>query len=126
MQKKVMIVDDVAYVRDTMSFYFETPDFKVIASVANGVEAVEQLKEHKPDLITMDIIMPFKSGIDTIRTIRTQDKGVTIVVCSALGHENLVTEAMDAGADGFVVKPFRQDALLKAVRKALEKRAAQN
>jgi two-component system chemotaxis response regulator CheY len=109
-----------------MSFYFETPDFKVIASVANGVEAVEQLKEHKPDLITMDIIMPFKSGIDTIRTIRTRDKGVTIVVCSALGHENLVAEAMDAGADGFVIKPFRQEALLEAVRKALEKKAAQN
>ena len=83
-----------------------TPDrFEVVAEAANGQEAIDRYKQHKPDLVTMDIVMPMMSGIDATRAIVEQDANAKIIMCSALGQEALVMEALDAGAaDDF----FRQ------------------
>jgi two-component system chemotaxis response regulator CheY len=83
------------------------------------MEAVEKHKELKPDLTTMDIVMPFKSGIDATREIIKQNDKAVVIMCSALGQESLVMEAIEAGASDFIVKPFRSEDVLAVVRKVL-------
>ena len=119
MPKKVLVVDDAVFMRNMIRDIFVGPDFEVVGEATNGVEAVEKFKELTPDLITMDIVMPFRSGIEATREIRKLDPAVTIVMCSALGQETLVMEAIEAGANDFIVKPFRQDEVMKVVRKAM-------
>jgi two-component system chemotaxis response regulator CheY len=119
MRKKVLVVDDAVFMRNMIRDIFKAPDFEVVAEATNGVEAVEKFKELKPDLITMDIVMPFRSGIEATREIRRLDPSVVIVMCSALGQETLVMEAIEAGANDFIVKPFRQEEVMKVVKKAL-------
>jgi len=119
MPKKVLVVDDAVFMRNMIRDIFNNPDFEVAGEATNGVEAVEKFKELKPDLVTMDIVMPFRSGIEATREIRKLDATVTIIMCSALGQETLVMEAIEAGANDFIVKPFRQDEVLKVVKKAM-------
>ena len=85
----------------------------------NGLEAVEKYKELRPDLTTMDIVMPFKSGIEATREIIKADPRAVIVMCSALGQESLVMEAIEAGASDFIVKPFKSEDVLSVVKKVL-------
>jgi len=80
---------------------------------------VEKYKELKPDLTTMDIVMPFKSGIEATREIIKADANAVIIMCSALGQESLVMEAIEAGASDFIVKPFRAEDVLAVVKKVL-------
>ena len=98
------------------------PGNEIVGEAANGVEAVEKYKELSPDLVTMDIVMPFKSGIEATREIISFDKSATIVMCSALGQESLVIEAIDAGAADFVVKPFKSEDVQRVCEKALASR----
>ncbi|MFA6032972.1 MAG: response regulator, partial [Myxococcota bacterium] len=90
MSKKVMIVDDAVFMRNMIRDVFCQPEFEVVAEAGNGIEAVEKFKEKRPDLITMDIVMPCRSGIEATREIRKLDPAVTIIMCSALGQETLV------------------------------------
>ena len=82
-------------------------------------EAVEKYKDLKPDMTTMDIVMPFKSGIEATKEILAADPGAVIVMCSALGQESLVMEAIEGGAADFVVKPFKPEDVLRVVQKVL-------
>src|SRR6266508_913849 len=93
--------------------------FQGSAVAANGLEAVEKYKELRPDTTTMDIVMPFKSGIEATREIIKQDAKAVIVMCSALGQESLVMEAIEAGASDFIVKPFKSEDVLSVVKKVL-------
>jgi two-component system chemotaxis response regulator CheY len=122
MPTKVMIVDDAVFMRNMIRDALGTPEFQVVTEAVNGVEALEKFKENRVDLVTMDIVMPFRSGIETTREIRKLDQNVIIIVCSALGQETLVMEALEAGANDFIVKPFRQDEVLKVIHKALAAR----
>jgi len=92
---------------------------EVVGEASNGLEAVEKYKELKPDLTTMDIVMPFKSGIEATREIIKENDKAVVVMCSALGQESLVMEAIEAGASDFIVKPFRSDDVLAVVKKVL-------
>src|SRR5687767_8796335 len=103
---RVLIVDDAIFMRNMIKDIFHDEQFEVVGEAANGVEAVDKYKEAKPDLVTMDIVMPFKSGIEATREILAFDQNALIVMCSALGQESLVMEAIEAGAADFVVKPF--------------------
>jgi two-component system chemotaxis response regulator CheY len=122
---KVLVVDDAIFMRNMLKDIFHSkPDmYEVVGEAANGVEAVEKYKELKPGLVTMDIVMPFKSGIEATREILEHDSEAVIVMCSALGQESLVMEAIEAGAADFVVKPFETDDVLRVVQKVLGSRA---
>lgn len=119
MTKRVLIVDDAVFMRNMIRDIFSSGGFDVVGEAANGLEAVEKYRELKPDLITMDIVMPFKSGIEATREIVAGDPRAIVVMCSALGQESLVMEAIEAGATDFIVKPFKEDEVLAIVRKVL-------
>lgn len=117
MAKRVLIVDDAIFMRNMIKDIFVSGGFDVVGEAANGLEAVEKYKELKPDLTTMDIVMPFKSGIEATREIMKADAAAVIIMCSALGQESLVMEAIEAGASDFIVKPFKSEDVLTVVRK---------
>ena len=117
MATKVLIVDDAVFMRDMIKDIFSGGDFEIVGEAVHGVEAVDKYKELKPDLVTMDIVMPFKSGIEATKEILAFDEKATIIMCSALGQESLVMEAIEAGAADFIVKPFKADDVLAVVNK---------
>jgi len=119
MAKRILIVDDAIFMRNMIKDIFASGGFDVIGEAANGLEAVEKFRELKPDLTTMDIVMPFKSGIEATREIVKLHPGALIVMCSALGQESLVMEAIEAGASDFIVKPFKAEDVLSVVKKVL-------
>jgi two-component system, chemotaxis family, chemotaxis protein CheY len=93
--------------------------FEVVGEASSGVQAVEKYKALKPDFVTMDIVMPDMGGIAAVREIRGFDHDARILMCSAMGQQALVVEAMEAGARDFVVKPFDPSRLLEAVQRVL-------
>src|SRR5712692_5709247 len=101
MSKRVLIVDDAIFMRNLLRDIFSAGGFEVAGEAANGVEAVEKFKELRPDLVTMDIVMPFKSGIEATRDISKDHPDAVIIMCSALGQESLAMEAIEAGATDF-------------------------
>jgi two-component system chemotaxis response regulator CheY len=121
MPTTVLVVDDAVFMRNMLKDIFAGGDFQVVGEAANGVEAVEKHKDLNPDLTTMDIVMPFKSGIEATKEILSQNPKAVVVMCSALGQESLVMEAIEAGAADFIVKPFKGEDVLAVVRKVLGK-----
>jgi len=115
----VLVVDDAIFMRNMMKDIFTADRFEIVGEAANGVEAVERFKELKPDLVTMDIVMPFKSGIEATKDILAEDSAATIIMCSALGQEPLVMEAIEAGAADFIVKPVQAEDVMRVVNKVL-------
>jgi len=118
MPKRVLIVDDALFMRNTLRDIFSSAGFTVAGEADDGVQAVNLFRELKPDLVTMDIVMPYKSDITT-REIVQLDPNAVVVMCSALGQESLVMEAIEAGATDFIVKPFRGEDVLAVVKKVL-------
>lgn len=119
MAKRVLVVDDSVFMRDIIKDIFVAGGFEVAGEASNGVEAVERFKELKPDLVTMDLVMPYRNGIDATREILRGDSKAVVVMCSALGQETMVMEAIEAGAVDFIVKPPRADDVLAVVKKVL-------
>ncbi len=119
---RVLIVDDAIFMRNMIKDIFAGGGFEVVGEASNGVEAVDKYQQLKPDLTTMDIVTPFKSGIEATREIVQHDRNAVVIMCSALGQESLVMEAIEAGASDFIVKPFKADDVLAVVRKVLGKR----
>lgn len=120
---RILVADDASFMRQMIREIIEAEGHEVVAEASDGVEAVDRFKEHHPDLVTMDIVMPRRSGIDAVKGIRELDATASIVMCSALGQESLVTEALAAGAVDFIVKPFKPEAVIATVAKVLEKGA---
>jgi two-component system chemotaxis response regulator CheY len=119
MPKRVLIVDDAIFMRNMIKDIFASGGFEVVGEAANGLEAIDKYKDLRPDLTTMDIVMPFKSGIEATREIVKLDGNALIIMCSALGQESLVMEAIEAGASDFIVKPFKAEDVLAVVKKVL-------
>jgi len=125
MAVKVLIVDDAMFMRNMIAEIFngkkyKEEDFQVIAEAENGIEAVEKYKEHNPDIVTMDIVMPEMTGIEALKEIMNMDSGANVIMCSALGQDSLVMEALDAGAKDFIVKPFQPEKVLDVVIRILD------
>ena len=118
---RVLVADDASFMRQMIREIVESEGFEVCGEASDGVEAVDEFKRLQPDVVTMDIVMPRKSGIDAVLGIMALDPGARVVMCSALGQETLVTEAMQAGARDFIVKPFKPDAVIETLKKVLEK-----
>jgi two-component system chemotaxis response regulator CheY len=117
MALKVLIVDDALFMRNMLRDIFVRAGHQVVGEAANGVEALEQYRELRPDLVTMDIVMPLKSGIEALQEIVAEDPAACIIMCSALGQDALVIEAVQAGAKDFIVKPFKEERVLEVVRR---------
>jgi len=123
MPTRVLIVDDALYMRSMIrDILMTTGRFEIVGEASNGREAVERFLELKPELVTMDIVMPELDGIEATREILTRTPGAIIVMCSALGQEALVIESIAAGAKDFIVKPFTPDKVLKVVDNVLKPR----
>lgn len=112
---KILIVDDAAFMRMMLSDILVEKGYRIAGEAENGEEGVRLYKELKPDLVTMDIVMPGVGGVESIRGIMKIDPEAKILVVSALGQEALVREAVEAGAKGFVVKPFKPEKVLEEV-----------
>ena len=117
---KILLVDDHEVVRlGLKTLLSRNPQFQVVAEASNASEALDRVARYKPDVVVMDIRLPGKSGIEATREIIKQDAKAVIVMCSALGQESLVMEAIEAGATDFIVKPFRGEDVLAVVKKVL-------
>ena len=121
MSYRVLIADDAAFMREMLRDILTEGGFEVVAEAEDGEEAIAKYREHQPDLVTLDIVMPRKSGIDALRELQALDPSSCIVMCSALGQEALVMEALEAGARDYVVKPFKPEQVLVAAKKAVQK-----
>jgi two-component system, chemotaxis family, chemotaxis protein CheY len=115
----VLVCDDAVFMRTMVSDILSQAGFTVVGEAENGRQAVEKYQQLKPDLVTMDIIMPEMGGIEAVKKITQLDPGARILMCSAMGQQALVQEALQAGARDFVVKPFQPSRVLEAVQRVL-------
>ena len=116
---RVLVVDDAAFMRKMVSDALAKGGHEVVGEAGNGVEAIARFQELRPDLMTLDITMPEKDGLTALAEIVAADPSARVVMCSALGQEAKVLEAIKLGAKDFVVKPFQPDRVIEAVDKAL-------
>ena len=119
MSHTVLICDDAVFMRTMISDILEDSGYEVVGQAETGVQAIERYKSLRPDLVTMDIVMPDMGGIDAVREITSFDANAKILMCSAMGQQALVVEAIQAGAKDFVVKPFQPSRVLEAVQRVL-------
>jgi two-component system chemotaxis response regulator CheY len=119
LSQTVLICDDAIFMRTMISDILQQSGFEVIGEAESGLEAIEKYKQLRPDLVTMDIVMPDMGGIDAVREITKIDANARILMCSAMGQQALVVEAIQAGAKDFVVKPFQPSRVLEAVQRVL-------
>jgi len=115
----VLVCDDAIFMRTMITDILMQAGYEVVGEAETGAQAVQKYRELKPDLVTMDIVMPDMSGIDAVREICREDPGARILMCSAMGQQGLVVEAIQAGAKDFVVKPFQPSRVLEAVQRLL-------
>jgi len=116
---KILIVDDAAFMRMMIKDILEKNGFDVVGEANNGIKAVELYKKEKPDVVTMDITMPDMDGIEAVKAIKGFDAGAKIIMCSAMGQQTMVMDAIKAGARDFIVKPFQPDRVLEAINKVV-------
>lgn len=119
MSIKILVVDDAIFMRGLIRDIFARGPFVIAGEAENGVEAVRLHRELKPDLTTMDIVMPQMDGISALKEIMRLDPAAKVIMCSALGQEALIAEAIEAGASDFIVKPFQPTRVLRVVQSVL-------
>ncbi len=119
MAHKIMIVDDSNYLRATLRAAFEAAGYEVVVECDNGVDAVEMYAKYRPDVVTMDIVMPRGHGLQAISKIIEFDPDAKIIVITALGHEPMIRKALSFGALNFVIKPAETEEILQAVDSVL-------
>lgn len=116
---KVLIVDDASFMRMMIKDILQKNGFEVVGEAANGIEAINLYKKEKPDVVTMDITMPDMDGIEAVKEIKSFDPAAKIIMCSAMGQQSMVMDAIKSGARDFIVKPFQADRVLEAIRKVV-------
>ena len=119
MAKNILICDDAAFMRMMIKDILTKNGYNVAGEAENGAKAVEKYAELKPDLVLMDITMPEMDGIEALKKIKALDPGAKIIMCSAMGQQAMVIEAIQAGAKDFIVKPFQAERVLEAVKKVV-------
>ncbi|MBS7402654.1 MAG: response regulator [Oscillospiraceae bacterium] len=116
---KIMVVDDAGFMRKMVQTHLTKAGYSDFVEGEDGQKAVELYKELKPDLVIMDITMPNMDGIEALRNIKAFDADAKVVMCSAMGQEAMVMEAIKLGALDFIVKPFKADRIIQTVNKVL-------
>lgn len=119
MAKNILIVDDAAFMRMMIKDILTKNGYNVVGEAENGAKAFEKYNELKPDLVLMDITMPEVDGIAALKMIMGADRGAKVIMCSAMGQQAMVIEAIHSGAKDFIVKPFQPDRVLEAVKKVV-------
>lgn len=119
MTKKIMVVDDAAFMRATLREILTNNGFEVSAEASNGSEAIKQYSIFKPDCVLMDITMPEMDGLQALDKIVKHDPDASVIMCSAVGQQQNVMEAIAKGAKDFVVKPFKPERVIEAINKVL-------
>lgn len=117
MALRVMVVDDALFMRNMLKDIFVRAGYDVVAEAEDGEMALKLYQETKPDLVTMDIVMPKKSGIEALQDIRAEDPEACVVMVSALGQDSLVLDAVESGAKDFIVKPFKEAKVIEIVKR---------
>lgn len=113
--KRVLVVDDAAFMRLSLKTILERNDFEVIGEAVNGKDAIEKYEILKPEIVTMDITMPDMDGIQALGEIIKIDPKANVIMLSAMGQETRIRESVMLGAKGFIVKPFKEENLIKAL-----------
>lgn len=116
---KILLVDDAAFMRMMLKTTLTQAGYTDIFEAEDGVKAVELYNAEKPDLVFMDITMPNKDGLETLKEIKASDPKATVVMCSAMGQETMVMDAIKSGAKDFIVKPFKPERILSTVKKII-------
>ncbi len=116
---KILLVDDAAFMRMMLKNTLSQAGYSDLVEAEDGVKAVEVYTAEKPDLVFMDITMPNKDGLETLKEIKAMDPGATVVMCSAMGQETMVMDSIKSGAKDFIVKPFKPERVLSTVKKIL-------
>ena len=119
MGNKILLVDDAAFMRMMIKEVLTKSGFEVVGEAENGAVAVEKFSELSPDLVIMDITMPELNGIEALKRIKAKSADAKVIMCSAMGQQGMVIEAIQAGAKDFIVKPFQADRVCEAVQKVL-------
>lgn len=119
MEKKILVADDSAFMRMLIKDALTKNGYSNVIEAADGEIAGEVFAREKPDLVLLDITMPNKSGIEALKDIRENDSAAKVIMCSAMGQELIVVEAIRLGALDFIVKPFKEDSFIQTVRKFL-------
>jgi two-component system chemotaxis response regulator CheY len=119
MANKILVVDDAAFMRMMIKDILGKNGYEVVGEAQDGAVAVEKYKELKPDLVTMDITMPEMDGIAALKEIKKFDPNAKVIMCSAMGQQAMVIDAIQAGAKDFIVKPFQADRVIEAIKKTL-------
>ncbi|HVE17193.1 MAG TPA: response regulator [Chthoniobacterales bacterium] len=119
MSNTVLVCDDAIFMRTMIGDILTQAGFEIVGEAESGLQAVQKYRDLKPDLVTMDIVMPDMGGIEAVREICKQNPDAKILMCSAMGQQALVVEAIQAGAKDFVVKPFQPSRVLEAVQRVL-------
>lgn len=116
---RVLVVDDAAFMRMTIRKMLEAEGYTVAGEAGNGVEAVQKYMELQPDVVTLDITMPEMNGVDALKRIKEFDPKAKVIICSAMGQQAMVAQAIQNGAKDFIVKPFEKDRVIAAVKRVL-------
>ncbi|SFU75281.1 response regulator [Alicyclobacillus macrosporangiidus] len=119
MANRILVVDDAAFMRMMIKDILTKNGYEVVGEASDGAQAVEKYQELQPDLVTLDITMPEMDGIEALKRIRAADPNARVIMCSAMGQQAMVIDAIQAGAKDFVVKPFQADRVIAAVKKVL-------
>ncbi len=118
MALKILLADDSAFMRKVLKNTLEKQNkAEVVGEASNGAEAIEKYGELAPDLVFMDIVMPEVTGIDAVKGIMKDHPDATIIMCSSMGQDTMINEALEAGAEDFIVKPFKEEKILEIIEK---------
>jgi two-component system chemotaxis response regulator CheY len=118
--KRILIVDDSFYMRTMLKNMLTDGGYEVVGEAPNGQTALELAKETRPDLITLDVILPDNTGLDVLKGIKAEQPDMKVIIVSAVGQEVIVNEAMEYGALSYIVKPFSEEKVLEVVSKVLQ------
>lgn len=116
---RILVVDDAKFMRLTLTKILEDANHEVVSEAENGRDAIELYNQFKPDLVTMDVTMPEMNGLDALREIKRNHPEARIIMCSAMGQQKMVVEAITAGAKDYIVKPFDGSRVIDAVNRVL-------
>ncbi len=115
--KRVLIIDDAPFIRMTLRKLLENNGYTVVGEAENGKEGIIKFEQHRPDIVTLDITMPEMGGVDTLKKVMDIDRTAKVIMVSALGQESIIRESIIYGAKSFIVKPFKDDQVLKTLSK---------
>ncbi|MCX8058849.1 MAG: response regulator [Spirochaetes bacterium] len=119
MGARILLADDLSFVRMMQKDLLEKEGYEIVGEAADGITAVQKYKELRPDIIILDITMPYMNGLEAMKKIFEFDPNAKIIICSALGQQLLIIEAIKAGVKDFIVKPYKNERMLSAIKKAL-------